>query len=288
MNCVKWLIAALLRRLGNKLSVLAARMTTTPAKLVRRGEGRDLYATPIGDLLWLNTSGYLDRQIIDSGSFEAASMSAVRRLVREGDAVLDVGANIGYYTVRFGKLVGATGRVIAAEPTSHFRNTLERNIVENGLTNVQVLDYGFSDRADTVAIDIGPSSATMHSPPGFDRVLSRETIKLSRLDDVQASLGLQRLDFMKIDVDGHEPYVLRGAWSVLGKYSPIILMEISHLHYFQAGVFGWDFYSEIRDRGLRIYRETDFSEITSLERFLRECCNFDRSANIILAARPLQ
>ena len=66
-----------------------------------------------------------------------------------------------------------------------------------------------------------------------------------------------------------------------------LLMEISHLHYFQAGVFGWDFFSEIRDKGFRIYRETDFSEIDSLERFLRECCNFDRSANIILADRPL-
>ena len=287
MKSVRWLIGAFLRRLGNKLAALAVRATRTPAKLIRRGEGRDLYATPCGDLLWLNETGYLDRQIIESGSFEPASMSAVRRLVREGDVVLDVGANIGYYTVRFGKLVGVAGRVIASEPTLYYRRVLERNIAENGLTNVRLLDYGFSDRADTVAIDIGPSSATMHSPAGFDRVLFQETIKIFRLDDVEASLGLQRLDFVKMDVDGHEPYILRGAWSVLGKYSPIILMEISHLHYFQAGVYGWDFYSEIRNRGLRIYRETDFSEIDSLERFLRECCNFDRSANIILAARPL-
>ena len=287
MKSVRWLIGAFLRRLANKLVALAVRVTRTPAKLIRRGEGRDLYATPFGDLLWLNDTGYLDRQIIETGSFEPASMSAVRRLVREGDVVLDVGANIGYYTVRFGKLVGAAGRVIAAEPTLHYRKVLERNIAENGLTNVRLLDYGFSDRADTVAIDIGPSSATMHSPAGFDRVLFQETIKIFRLDDVEASLGLQRLDFVKMDVDGHEPYILRGAWSVLGKYSPVILMEISHLHYFQAGVYGWDFYSEIRDRGLRIYRETDFSEIDSLEGFLRECCNFDRSANIILAARPL-
>ena len=275
-----------MRRVGDKLVALAAQMTRTPAKLIRRSDGRDLYAMQCGDLLWLNATGYLDRQIIATGSFEPESMSAVHRLVREGDVVLDVGANIGYYTVRFGKLVGARGRVIAAEPTLHYRHILERNIAENSLTNVRILDYGFSDRADTVSIDVGPSSATMHSPAGFDRVLFQETITIARLDDVAESLGLQRLDFVKIDVDGHEPFVLRGAWDVLGKYSPIILMEISHLHYFQAGVFGWDFFSEIRNKGFRIYRETDFSEIDSLERFLRECCNFDRSANIILADRP--
>ena len=287
MKRARWLIGAFLRRLGDKLLALAAQMTRTPAEMIRRGESRDLYATRYGDLLWLNDTGYLDRQIIGTGGYEPESMSAVHRLVREGDVVLDVGANIGYYTVRFGKLVGSGGRVIAAEPTLNYRNILERNIAENGLTNVRILDYGFSDRADTVRIDIGPSSATMHSPAGFDRVLFQETITISRLDDVAESLGLQRLDFVKIDVDGHEPFVLRGAWAVLGKYSPIILMEISHLHYFQAGVFGWDFFSEIRDKGFRIYRETDFSEIDSLERFLRECCNFDRSANIILADRPL-
>lgn len=287
MKRAGWLIGAFLRRLGDKLVALAAQMTRTPAKLVRRGDGRDLYVTRGGDLLWLNDTGYLDRQIIGTGSFEPESMSAVHRLVREGDVVLDVGANIGYYTVRFGKLVGAGGRVIAAEPTVHYRKILERNIAENGLKNVRILDYGFSDRTDRVRIDIGPSSATMHSPAGFDHILFQETIALARLDDVSESFGLQRLDFVKIDVDGHEPFVLRGAWAVIGKYSPIILMEISHLHYFQAGVFGWDFFSEIRDRGFRIYRETDFSEIDSLERFLRECCNFDRSANIILAERPL-
>lgn len=287
MKRARFLIKVFLRRLGDKLLALASQMARTPAKLVSRGEGRNLYATQHGDLLWLNDTGYLDRQIIGTGSFEPESMSAVSRLVREGDVILDVGANIGYYTVRFAKLVGAGGRVIAAEPTRHYRNILERNVAENGLTNVQILDYGFSDRAEAVRIDIGPSSATMHSPAGFDRVLFQETIKISRLDDVADSLGLQRLDFVKIDVDGHEPFVLRGAWAVLRRYSPIILMEISHLHYFQAGVFGWDFFSEIRDKGFRIYRETDFSEIDSLERFLRECCNFDRSANIILADRSL-
>ena len=285
MKRTRWFIGAFLRRLGDKLLALGAQMIRTPAKLVRRGEGRDLYATHSGDLLWLNGTGYLDRQIIGTGSFEPESMFAAQRLVREGDVVLDVGANIGYYTVRFGKLVGAGGRVLAAEPTRHYGHILERNIAENGLANVRILDYGLSDRADTVRIDIGPSSATMHSPAGFDRVLFQETIKIARLDDVAESLDLQRLDFVKIDVDGHEPFVLRGAWAVLGKYSPIILMEISHLHYFQAGVFGWDFFSEIRDKGFRIYRETDFSEIDSVERFLRECCNFDRSANIILANR---
>lgn len=287
MNTITLLIAYILRRLGYKLLAIAENMIRTPAQLVRQGSDRQLYATADGDLLWLNRAGYLDQQIIETGCFEAESIAAVRKLVQEGDVVLDVGANIGYFTVRFGKQVGSKGRVIACEPTAHYRNVLERNLAENALTNVQVLDYGLSDRANTVSIDVGPSSATMHSPAGFDKVLFQETISIARLDDVAASLALRRLDFVKIDVDGHDPFVLRGAWDTLQEYSPIVLMEISHLHYLQAGITGWEFFSEVHANGFRIYRETNFSEIETLERFLRECCNFDRSSNIILANRPL-
>ncbi len=286
MKTIKRFIADLFRRLGYKLSALAVSLSRTPARLMRQGSDRQLYATPDGDLLWLNSVGYLDRQVIETGRFEPDSLAAVRKLVREGDVVLDVGANIGFFTIRFGRQVGANGRVIASEPTSHYRTVLERNLAENGLTNVQILDYGLSDRADTVPIDIGQSSATMHSPAGFDKVLFQEVILIARLDDVATSLALRRLDFVKIDVDGHDPFVLRGAWDTLLEYSPVVLMEVSHLHYFQAGVTGWDFFSEVRAKGFRIYRETDFSEIETLERFLRECCNFDRSSNVILANRP--
>jgi len=279
--------AKVFRKIGHNFLRLAAILGKRPAKLLRHGEGRNLYRTNYGDLLWLNDTGYLDRQIIENGVFEPESMLAVHRLVRPGDVVLDVGANIGYYSVRFAKLVGSAGRVIASEPVRHYRTVLERNIAENALDNVQVLDYGFSDKAATVQIEVGPSSATMHSPAGFDKVLFEESIALSRLDDKESNLGLQRLDFVKMDVDGHEPFVLRGAWNVLARYSPVILMEISHLHYFQARVFGWEFFCELREKGFRVYRESDFSEIDSVERFLRECCNFDRSANIVLSKREL-
>ena len=94
--------------------------------------------------------------------------------------------------------------------------------------------------------------------------------------------------FIKIDVDGHEPDFFEGAWAVLDLMSPIILCEVSHLHYLEAGYTAWDFYTEINEHGYSIYDEKTFDQINTKEKFLRVCGNFDKSANIILAKTDIK
>lgn len=97
------------------------------SKLMQKGTDRNLYKTRFNDLFWLNKTGYVDQCIINSGVFEEHSTRIARRLIKEGDTVLDVGANIGYYSVMFSKLVGETGKVFAFEPTKFFGTVLSRN-----------------------------------------------------------------------------------------------------------------------------------------------------------------
>jgi len=233
----------------------------------------------------LNKSGYIDNQIIQRGVFEPKSTALVNQFVKEGDIVIDVGANIGYYTIICSELVGFNGHVYAFEPTQHFGQVLNENLSLNKISNVSVCDYGLSNEAANVTIDIGPSSATMHSPQGYDEVVKKEQIRLITFNEFIKNSNLDRVDFIKIDVDGHEPYFFDGAWDVLDTFDVTILFEISHLHYLEAGVFAWDFYEKVVSRGYNIFHEDGLKKIKTRNEFLRNCADFSSSCNIMITKR---
>ena len=284
---MKKMLSKLFKKIGNMLITLANNVESVGSTLLEKGTPRSLYRTSRGDLLWLNNTGYIDLQIIQYGEFEQMSTAVINRLVKPGAIVLDVGANIGYYTVMMSKLVGNKGKIFAFEPTKHFLETLRRNLAVHHVKNVEVLNFGLSNLDREMTIDIGPSSATLHSPLGFDKVISNETIRLFTLVDFVREHGITRIDFIKIDIDGHEPLFFDGAWPVLDLMSPIMICEVSHLHYLQAGYTAWDFYATVKEHDYLIYDEDTLEQIMTKEDFLRRCGNFDRSANIILSKKAL-
>jgi FkbM family methyltransferase len=176
--------------------------------------------------------------------------------------------------------------VLAFEPTAHFRTVLERNVETNGLANVEIYPFGLSDRSARKTIQIGESSATLH-PPGNAALCSREEIELVSLDEIQDRLALDRLDFIKVDVDGHEPHFLSGAQRVLAELAPPVLFEVSHLHYLEAGCTAWGFYRELKRQGYHIYDEAGLEEIASEAQFLIRCGNFHESRNVVISRKPL-
>lgn len=279
----------LLRGVGERMIRLSDRLQYRykKSRLLKKGVDRDLYQTASNMLFWLNTSGCVDKCILERGIFEPAATQIVKQYVKKGDVVLDVGANIGYYTVMLSKLVGNEGRVIAFEPTRHFGNVLKANIEANQLTNISIIDYGLSNRNCDVDIDIGISSATIHSSNYYDSIINHERISMKTLDNFVSEHNISRIDFIKIDVDGHEPYVFDGAWAVLETFDPLILFEVSHLHYMKAGINVCEFYKKLKEEGYRIYYEQDLEEITELDTFLIKCCNFERGSNILICKKNL-
>lgn len=270
-----------LRGVGKRLIRAAENLERKRSRIVKNGTDRTLYRTFYDSLFWLNDFGHVDRCIIETGIFEPASTRIVNRFIKKGDIVLDVGANIGYYTVLLAGLVGEEGRVIAFEPTSHFGEVLNSNIEANQLTNVQVCNYGLSSSDCFLDIDIGMSSATIHSSNYYDPIIKHEKIELKTLESAGSTIDLSRIDFIKIDVDGHEPHFFNGAWKILEKIDPLILFEVSHLHYMKAGFDVCDFYKMLKEKGYRVYYEHDLEEIKELDIFLIKCGNFERTANVI-------
>lgn len=255
--------------------------------IVKKGQDRDLYKTRFNELYWLDKNNYLDQCLIKDGYFEKHSTNATLQLVKKGDIVFDIGANIGYYSVLLAKLVGPKGRVLAFEPTNYFSQVLKKNLEANNATNnVEIFNFGLSEKEQDLEIHIDGPSATLHDST-VDPHAKNEMIKLVPLDNFIKQYNLKRLDFIKIDVDGHEPFFFLGSEKTLEKFDPIILMEISHLHYLRAGFTAWDFYDFLKTKNYKIYHEDKLTEINSKEDFLIKCGNFAYSSNIVITRKNL-
>jgi FkbM family methyltransferase len=145
---------------------------------------------------------------------------------------VDVGANDGYYTLFAARRVGASGRVVAAEPSSRERAHLQRNLGRNGLDNVSVVPAAIGAAVGIADLHLAHGVHAGHNTLGgfaHDDVVraSLERVPVEPLDAVIARLGLARVDFVKIDVEGAEASVIAGAHAVLTTMRPVLLVEIN-------------------------------------------------------------
>ncbi len=139
-------------------------------------------------------------------------VAAVRRSLPVGGTMIDVGANVGFFTALACACLGPTGRVLAFEPSGHVFQRLARMIAGNQLTQVQAFQMALSDSEGTLRLSIPPARIGNHSPT-FADVAGWEKLEvpIGRLDDYVSRLQTGTVDLLKIDVEGHEPRVLAGA-----------------------------------------------------------------------------
>ncbi len=155
-----------------------------------------------------------------------AMPAAVLALVPAGGVAIDVGANLGEWSVPLAAAVGAAGRVLCVEPNPAVAGALRATLRINHLTQAQVLGIALSaeDGPGHLAVDprnTGLSRLSTASPAGI-------AVRLRRLDAVVAESRLDRLDLVKIDVEGHERQVIAGAAESLQRFRPAIIFESGH------------------------------------------------------------
>jgi FkbM family methyltransferase len=244
------------------------------------GNGGTAEVTRQGMRWRLHLDHYLDREILRKGAFEKKTTRLVRRIVKPGMHVLDVGANFGYFTTLLAHHVGPQGHVWAVEPTRCFRSRIAWHLQANGLTDrVTIVPHGLSDRASDVEITIGESSATLH-PVSVSRSSASETISLKRLDDISGELGIRRLDFVKVDIDGHEPMFLDGACELLQRHMPIVVIEFCEANLRVAGSDVHALRLQMEELGYTMYSERKRRPFRSNEEFVAECGSLRLSANV--------
>lgn len=167
-----------------------------------------------GVRMQLDLSDLIQRHIY-YGIYEERELAWIRKYIRPGMTVLDIGANIGYFTGILSRMVGNSGRVFAFEPSPYAFEKLEKMIRQNCLTNVQALPFGLGQREAKVNLYLD-SSFHNHTPTMLSdssHVYSKVMIK--SLDSVIAEFNLHQIGFMKIDVEGYEGRILRGGMQAL-------------------------------------------------------------------------
>jgi len=159
--------------------------------------------------------------------------AAYIQLIHRGDVILEIGANTGYFTRLFSHLTGSSGKVIAFEPIPKTRLSLVDNVKAWGLRNVLIMAYAVSDRNCDATMFVpgvihGQASLKQHMQGGWgqDMGIEKVSVKCRTLDDMSELSALPSLDFIKVDVEGAELLVLKGARQLLFRYHPILHLEI--------------------------------------------------------------
>jgi FkbM family methyltransferase len=191
----------------------------------------------------LDLSEHIQRMIY-LGAYERWETRVIRRYLRPGMCFLDVGANVGYFTLLAARAVGRGGTVFAIEPSSYAAERLGRTLAENGIGVVRLERIGLGRVSEEVTLyDPLPDN---HTPTMLgDPNAAGKRVVVRRLDDCLSEWGVERADLLKLDVEGYEPAVLDGASASLaaGRIRAI-LCEFNDHWLRRAGCSP----SELRDR----------------------------------------
>jgi FkbM family methyltransferase len=181
--------------------------------------------------LLLDPADLVGRAILDKGTWETETWGVIDRRLPAGGTFIDVGAHIGYYSLKAAKKVGPDGRVLAIEPNPHTAAELRENIRHSGAHQVEVeevacssaegtLELFSASRANTGRASLARQNATVGSsaPVKFQ-------VRARPLDDVVRERKLMRVDVIKADVEGAEHVVLLGSQETLRRFRPVLMLE---------------------------------------------------------------
>ena len=186
-----------------------------------------------GSELWLHPRYHLDFTIIAFGYYDKALHRFIDRNVSAGMTCFDIGGNIGAVSTHLARKVGKTGQVHAFEPVPALRARLQKNLARNGCeTRVTVHPLALSNTTGEAHLAIASVNADNQGlaslvASGNDRLTSTVTVQTATLDDFVAARRINRIDFIKMDIQGAEILLLEGAQQTLSALRPDLILEVS-------------------------------------------------------------
>ncbi|MGR7995866.1 MULTISPECIES: FkbM family methyltransferase [unclassified Xanthobacter] len=172
------------------------------------------------NLRYTTVSTYLLRDEVEP------ELKYIDKFVHTGDIFVDVGANIGLFTL---KMAPRAGRIVAVEPGKEAGDLLVQNVGLNGFKNVTLVRKGLADAAGRASLFHNPVG---DDPQAFSLVndgaaTEAEEVEITTLDQLVADLSLPRVDVIKIDVEGAEQRVLAGGMATISTHHPLIIFEMN-------------------------------------------------------------
>jgi FkbM family methyltransferase len=171
--------------------------------------------------------------ILKTGEWQPEIWDSLSPSLPENAVFYDVGAHIGYFSMKAAARVGTAGRVVAFEPNPETLKLLSDNVSANGFANITVEPIACTDREQTLTLFAAPRANTGASSLSRDNAAIVENeapkpypVRGRPIDDITDELKLGRVDAIKIDVEGAEGLVLRGAIKTLNRFHPKVVLEV--------------------------------------------------------------
>ena len=210
-------------------------------------------------------------------NFEKSEIKSFKKLIKKGDTVLDIGTYIGLHTLTFAKLVGNQGKVISFEPVPSNFELLKKNVEINGYTNVILVNKAVSNRNGNEKLylsNLNPGDTRLGDfGKEFDKSIKVKTIRIDDyLDD--------DVDFIKMDIQGAEPFAIDGMTSLLQKKSIKILIEFWPFGIQQNKVNVREFLERLDSFGFNFY-DFGMDKECTIEQLLTEYAHTKKWTNLL-------
>lgn len=238
-----------------------------------------------GTKMRVDLSTRTERVSFYTGKYDSFFIATIKSLYQPDACFLDVGANIGYYTVAIGNYIRehkAKGKVIAFEPFEGNFKRLSANVQLNKLEDFCTLNaYGLSNESKEAQITLredfkhgsNTGNAAIPTSEDFDKGFQLSPIQLEVLDEVWnkyfANFGT--IDMIKMDIEGHEDFCLQGGQKTIEQHRPTMLMEVNKAYYEARNVALDDTFLKLIPNNYNIYKPVGlkWKQITSLEECTR-------------------
>lgn len=189
--------------------------------------------------------------------FEKEETDYLTKILKQGDVFVDIGSNIGLFSLIASKIVGDEGTVLSFEPTPLTFSRLNENVKLNNLKNINTKNIGLSDKEGDLNFYVSNNGhdAWNSFAPSQDNKLERSIqVSVSTLDVELKDIDKSKIKLVKIDVEGWEKFVLYGGEEFFIKYRPIVMVEFTEENTFNAGYPVYDIYDVMQDFGYEWYR----------------------------------
>ena len=208
-------------------------------------------------ILAILTGDYFTSYLKSIKCYERCFTDFAHQVIKPEDVALDIGANLGYHTITMGELVGNSGHVISFEPQRIIYQQLNCNIFLNGLGNVYTFPYALGENKGEVYIQ-EPDYYNVGEWPNVTNIgntsINVEKRGVPVHQTTLDSVNLNKLNFIKIDIQGSELSCLKGGYNTISKFKPYIFMEIEEVQLKKFGLTTSDLINYTKNLGYKLYQ----------------------------------
>lgn len=215
----------------------------------------------------------ISRELAVFGKHEPLHTELLSKELKEGMVCLDVGSNIGYYAILESRLVGIKGKVIALEPSPENFRYLKKNMKLQKFSNMEIHNVACGDQNGITQFSVSDKSnwsrvADENVSVGVqDQVTQIIEVQIKKIDSILKGKFLERVDLIRMDVEGYEYNVYKGMSETISKFKPIIIIEFHK--YLLGKEKSKEFLYELKDKGYEIKyyirEELDFPMVGRLK-----------------------